>query len=182
MHVGLDDDFERFALRRGERGKKIFERNLAVFLTFSPGLKLTLLGQFARGLFVLDDAEFQTRLRHAIQAEHFDRDGRSGFLEPLAFFVNQGAHFAVKFAAQGHIADVQCAFAHEHRRSRAAGFHAGFDDVALGPAIRIGLQLQQIGLEQNHFQQFVYALFCLRGNIHKNCFTAPIIRHKTLVL
>ena len=89
---------------------------------------------------------------------------------------------AVVLAADDDVADAQRAFAHQHRRGRAAGFEAGFDDVALGAAVGIGLQLQQVGLEQNHFDQLVHALLGQRGNIHENRVAAPIVRHQALVL
>ena len=46
----------------------------------------------------------------------------------------------------------------------------------------IGLQFQQIGLEQNHFEQFVHALFGERGNVHENRVAAPIVGHEAFVL
>ncbi len=73
-------------------------------------------------------------------------------------------------------------FAHQHRRGRAARLDAGFDDVALGAAVGIRLQLEQFGLEQNHFQQLVDALFRQCGNVHENRVAAPIVRHQPLVL
>ena len=95
-----------------------------------------LLGQVARGLFVLDDAEFQPRLRHAVQAEDLHRDRRAGLLEALALLVDERAHPAVILAADDDVAHAQRAFAHQHRRRRAARLQAGFDDVAFGAAVR----------------------------------------------
>src|SRR5947208_6629452 len=44
-------------------------------------------------------------------------------------------------------------------RSRTAPhFHLGFDNHAAGLGLRIGLQLEHVGLEQNHFEQFGDAL------------------------
>ena len=141
-----------------------------------------LFGQVARRLFVLDHAEFQPGVRHAVQAEHLHRDRRPGFLEPLALLADERADAAVKFAAQNDVADAQRAFADQHRRRRAARLDAGFDDVALGAAVGVRLEFQQFGLEQNHFQQLVHALFGERGNVHENRVAAPVVRHESLVL
>ena len=46
----------------------------------------------------------------------------------------------------------------------------------------IRLQFQQVGLEQNHFQQLVDALFGQRGNIDENRIATPFVRHEAFVL
>jgi len=37
-------------------------------------------------------------------------------------------------------------------------------------------------LEQDHFDQLVHALFCQRGNIHKNSVATPIVRNQPFIL
>ena len=149
LSVGLDDDAEDFAGFRGECFEEVFQGHLRTpLLVFAADLIDAIFGHCPRVFFVLDDAEFQAGFRDAIQAEHLDGDRGSRFLEPLAFLANQRARLAVVLAADDDIAHAQRAFAHEHRGDRAAGFEAGFDDVALGAAVRVGLQLQQIRLEQ----------------------------------
>ena len=106
----------------------------------------SLFGQFTRGLFIFHHGKFQARIRHAVQAQHFDRHGWPGFFEALAFLVDESADASVKLAAQDDIADMESAFTDENSGGRAAGFDARFDDIAFGAAIRIGLQLEQICL------------------------------------
>ena len=118
--------------------EEILQRDLGAggFLAQGLGFLAALLGQVARGLFVLHDAEFQARFRHAVQAEDLHRHRRAGFLEAFALLVDERAHAAVILAADDDVADAQRAFAHQHRGGRAAGLEAGFDDVALGAAVR----------------------------------------------
>ena len=71
---------------------------------------------------------------------------------------------------------------HEHGGHRTAGLNTRLDHIALGIAIRIGLQLQQVSLEQDHFEQLVHALFGERGAIHENRLAAPVIRHESFLL
>ena len=77
---------------------------------------------------------------------------------------------------------MQRAFAHEHGRRRAAGRNAGLDDISLGVAVRIRFEFQQVGLEQNHFQQLVHAGFGHGGTLDENGVAAPIVRHETFFL
>ena len=77
---------------------------------------------------------------------------------------------------------MQCAFAHEHSCGRAARRNAGLDDISFCVAIRIRLQLQQVGLQQNHFQQFIHADFRYRRALDENGVAAPIVRHETFFL
>ena len=106
----------------------------------------------------------------------------AGFLEALAFFVDQRAHAAVVLAANNDIAHAQRAFAHQHGGGGAAGLQAGFDHVAFGAAVRIGFEFQQIGLEQNHLDELIDALLGQRGNIDENRVATPIVRHQAFVL
>jgi hypothetical protein len=131
------------------------------------------LGEIAGGAFVVHDAEFLTGIRDPVQAEDLHGDGRRGFLEALALFVDERAGLAVILAADDDIAETQRAFAHEHGGHRTAGFDAGFDDIALGIAVGVRLQLQQVGLEQNHFEQLVHALLGERGAVHERSFRRP---------
>ena len=63
-----------------------------------------------------------------------------------------------------------------------ARFNARFYHVAFGAAVGIRLELEQLGLQQNHFQQFVHALLGERGNVHKNGVATPIVGDQSLVL
>jgi hypothetical protein len=92
LRVGLDDDLEHLALRRFERGEQIFQRDLrAVFQILAFRLHRALFGQVARGFFVLHHAEFQPASGTPFKPSTLHRDRRPGFLEPLAFLVDERA-------------------------------------------------------------------------------------------
>ena len=160
LSVGLDDEFEDLVSSGLKLGKKVFESDFSAigFLAEGFGFLAALLGYFARGFFIFDDAEFQAGLRDAIEAEDFDSYGGVGFLEAFALFINQSAHAAIILAADDDVADAEGAFSDENGGRRAARFEARFDNVAFGAPVGIGLEFEQIGLEQNHFDEFVHAL------------------------
>ncbi len=111
-----------------------------------------------------------------------DRHRRPGFLLAVSLLADQGADFAPEGAANDHVAHAQRAFAHQHRGGRAAGFEARFDDVAFGAAVGVGLEFQQVGLKQNHFQQLVHPLLGQGRNIDENRLAAPFVGHQALLL
>ena len=133
-------------------GEEIFERDFAAAGLLAEGFGFLgpLFGKFARGFLILDHAEFQSGLRHAVQAQHLDRDRRRGFFQALAFLVNQGAHAPIVLAADDHFANSERAFAHQDGGRWSAGLQARFNHISFGAAVGICLQLEQIGLEQYH--------------------------------
>ena len=183
LRVRLDDHAEDFARFGGEGFEEIFQSDHGTaFLVLVASLFSPFLGQGARVFVAFHHAEFQAGLRHAIHAEHLHGDRRPGFFQALALFVDQRADFAPKLAANQDIAHTQRSFSHEHRRDRAARFEAGFEDVAFGRAVGVRLQLLHVGLEHNHLEQFVDALFGQRGDVHKNGIAAPFLGCQSFVL
>src|SRR5439155_22233620 len=120
--------------------------------------------------------------RHAIQAEDFDGHRRPGHLQSFAFLADQGADFSRVLSADDNVADAQSAFAHENGGGGPAGFEAGLDDVAFGGAIGVGLQFQDFGLEDDHFEQLVDPLLGERRNVHENGVAAPFLADQPFVL
>ena len=71
---------------------------------------------------------------------------------------DQGAHFAAERADDKRVAGMQGAALHQHRGDWApAPLEFGFDDCAFRVLVRIRLQFQNFGLEQNHFEQLIEA-------------------------
>src|SRR6266404_1586843 len=184
LGIGFDDDFEGLGAGGGEMGEKVFEGDFGAGGLLAQGFSLQrpLLGKVARGFFVDDDAEFEAGFGHAVKPQNFDGDRGAGFLKAFAFLADQGAHAAVVLAADHDVADAQGAFANQHGGGGAAGFEAGFDDVAFGVAVGIGLKFQQVGLEQNHLDEFVHPLFRQRGDIGVHRIAAPVIGDQAFVL
>ena len=75
---------------------------------------------FAGAGFILDHGQRIARRRHGGEAEHFDREGRAGFLDLLAIAVGQRADLARGRAGDEHVADLERAALDEHGGDRAA--------------------------------------------------------------
>src|SRR5437879_7123595 len=183
LSVGFNDELKNFISRRFQLGKKVLERDLgASFLAKGFRLLSSLTGHLARGLFVLDDAKFQTGVRHAVQTEDLYGDRGSSLFEPLALLINQRAHAAIILTADDHIAHAQSALSNQNGSGGTAWFKPRFDDVALGPTVGIGLKLEQISLKQHHFDKFIDTLLGQSRDIDINGVATPIIRHQSFVL
>ena len=130
----------------------------------------------ARGFLVVHHVELITGFRHSIQAQQLEGVGRRGLLHAASVFINQRARFPVKLAANDNVAHLECAFAHEHSGYRAALFHARLDHVAHCAAIRIGLELEQLRLQENCVEQLFDAFAFHCGHINKESIAAPIRR------
>ena len=90
------------------------------------------------------------------QAEHFDREGRPGFLHLPALVVDHRPDLAARCARNEDVADAQRAALDEHGRKRAAALvELGFDDRAFGGAVGIGLEFEDFGLQLDGFEQLV---------------------------
>ena len=111
-------------------------------------------GDFAGARFALDDGEPVAGLRRAGEAEHLDRNRRAGLVHRLAGVADQRAHAAPFGAGDDDVADMQRAALHQHGRHRAAAaVELGFDHGAFGGASRIGLEIEDFGLQPDHFEQ-----------------------------
>ena len=146
------------------------------------GGELAFLGEVAGGLFILNHGKFLAGLGHAVQPKHFHSHRGAGFLEPLVLLIDERAHAPVILAAKYDVAHAQGALAHQHGGGGAAGFQAGLDDVALGIAVRVGLQLQQVGLEQDHLDKLVHAQLGQAGAFHENGIATPVVGNQPVFL
>ena len=123
-------------------------------------------GDLAGAGFVLDHGETVAGFRRAVEAEHLDRHRRSGLVDGLALIGDQRADAAHLGAGDDDVADPQRAALHQHGRDRtAAAIELGFDHGAFGGTRRIGLEVEQFGLQRDHFQQLVEIGLVLGGNL-----------------
>ena len=134
------------------------------------GVLALLVGAVARDLagagFVLDHGETVAGFRRAVEAEHLDRHRRSGLVDGFALIVDQRADAAHFGAGHDDVADPQRAALHQHGRDRtAAAIELGFDHGAFGGTRRIGLEVEQFGLQRDHLQQLVEIGLVLGGNL-----------------
>ena len=159
LHVALDDEREFLAARRLELRHHLLER-----AAHAGGARRRLLalladaviGEFAGAGLGLDHGETVAGVRRAGEAQHLDRHRRARALDRLAGVVDQRAHPAPFGAGDDDVADVQRAALHQHGRDRAAAaVELGFDHGAFGGAVRIGLEVEDFGLQPDHLQQLV---------------------------
>src|SRR5581483_3855144 len=113
-------------------------------------------GDLARPRLVLDDDEIVAGERQAVEAEHLDRDRRAGLVLVLAALVDERAHPAPFAAGDEDVANIERTALDENRRDRAAAaIELGFENDAFGGAVRVRLQVEQFGLQEDRLLQFV---------------------------
>ncbi len=117
-----------------------------------------------------------------IETQHLDGHGRLGVAHRPAAIVEHGADFAEDGAADKVIADVQRAVANQHGGHRAAAaIEIGFEHVADGGTVRVGLQIQHVGHQQDHFEQKIEVGLGPGGNRHHDHVAAPIFGQQTAI-
>src|SRR5436309_14105118 len=95
---------------------------------------------------------------HARKAKDLHRHRRSGFGYALPQMVQHCTHAAISSPADERISGMQSAFLDQYRCHWApTPVELGFNNSASGRAIRIGLQLHHVGLQENHLKQAVNA-------------------------
>jgi hypothetical protein len=63
-----------------------------------------------------------------------------------------------------------------------AHLHLGLDDHAAGLGLRVGLQLEHVGLKQNHFEQFGDTLALDGRDRHRDRLATPVFRSDLALL
>ena len=169
LHVGLDDQREFLAARGLELRHHLLER-AAHAGNRGSGVLALLVGAVARDLagagFVFDHGQTVAGFRRSVEAEHFDRHRGAGFVDGDALVVDQRADAAHFGAGDDDVADPQRAALHQHGRDRAAAaIELGFDHGAFGGTFGIGLEVEQFGLQRDHFQQPVEIGLVLGGDL-----------------
>ncbi|MNZ67818.1 hypothetical protein D3C78_860740 [compost metagenome] len=139
-------------------------------------LALTEQGNFTGLLLVGNHGQLVTGFRGTVQAEDFDRDRRAGFLHRLAVLVEHGAHAAIVGTAQDHVALTQGTVLNQDGRHRATALvQARFDNHATTWSGRGSGQLEDLGLQQDSFEQLVDAGTHLRRNLDERSITTPVL-------
>ncbi len=129
-------------------------------------LPRAIIRDLARPAVVFDDGKRVARFRRGIEAENLHRHRRSRLRHGLAAIVDERTHAPPGGAGDDDIADVQGAALHEHGADRSTpALQLGLDDDAFGGTVGIGLELEQLGLQQDRFQQPVDAGLLEGGNL-----------------
>ena len=106
--------------------------------------------------FGIDDGEAVAGIRRALETERLDRHRGAGFLDRRAMVVDQRTDPAPFGTGDEDVADAQRSALNEHGGDRAAALvEPGFDHRALGRAIGVGPEIEQLGLEQDGLEQLV---------------------------
>jgi len=128
-------------------------------------------------LLVLDTDEFGARLGHAGKADHFDGGGRPRFPHPLPLVVDHGPDPAVFRPRDEGVALPQGPLLNQDRRHGSApAVQLGLDDDTAGRPVRIRLEFQDIGLQQDELQQFLDPDLLLGRHLGEDRFSAPLLR------
>jgi hypothetical protein len=94
---------------------------------------------------------------------------------------NQRANLPANNPDNKHIADAKRPALNQHCRHRATpSFQPGFHHNALGQPIRVGLELQHFGLQENHLQQGVQAGLLFGRNLNHDRVTAPGLGYESM--
>ena len=179
-HVALQHDAQRLLLRRGDLGEKLLDRNLLRLRVQRDGLLLEAvllhLGQPLGLAGVLHRLEGRAAVGGAGPADDLHRHGGRRLLHRLAPVVEHGAHPGVMRAAHDGVARVERAPLHDDGRGRtAADVDLRLDDDARGLGLRIGLQLEHVGLQKDVVEQVGDALVLDGGHGHGDGLAAPVL-------
>ena len=159
LHVALHDQRELLAAGLLELLHHLLERAPGAGRAQRlPALARAVVGDLASARLVLHHCERIAGLRRRIEAQDLHRHRWSGRVDGLAAVVDQGAHAAPSRAGDDDVADMQAAALHQHGAHGAApALQLGLNDHALGRAVRIGPEVEQLGLQQDGLQQLVDA-------------------------
>ena len=132
-----------------------------------------IIGDLAGAAFVLHHRQTVAGVRRAGETEHLDRCRGAGAVDRFAGVGDERAHAAPFGAGDHEIADAQRAALDQHGRYRpAAAVELGFDHGAFGRTVGIGLEVENFGLQRDHFQEPVDILFLGGGDFDVHHFAA----------
>src|SRR5262245_4679400 len=177
LHVGLHDHLQLADVAALDLLVEVVEgdlrglRHLGVAL-----LAAAVLGHLPRLGVVLDGDEDVAGVGHAAQPGDLAGRRRTGRGDAPSLVAHHGADAAELDAADERVPDVERALLHEDRRHRpAAAIEARLDDGPLGEPLRVGFQLEHVGLQEDHLEQLVDALLRLRRHRHHDGVSAPLL-------
>ena len=139
-------------------------------------LKRTLISQAASLALVLEHAELVTGVGHGLKAQDLDGIGGAGLGDGVALGIEHGADAAIGKAGDQRIAHVQGTAGHQHGSNRAAALvELSLEDVTGGKGVRVGLELEHVGLEQHGLEQVVDTDLLLGRDVDEHVLSAPLL-------
>ena len=183
LHVRLDDDVQVLHLARLDLAEEILQRDLGDRrVGLGLFLRLALLDQLARQALVGDGVEVRARARHLAEARDLHGNGRTRARELLALIVGHHTHTADRRARDDDIALMERTVLHEERRDGAAALvKARLDDGAAGGAVRVGLELADLGGQRDHLEQIIHAHTGLGGDRADDGVAAPVLSQQVVL-
>ncbi len=157
LHVGLQHQRQQLLFAGLAGLEKLVERlaRIAGLARFAA-LAAAIFGDFAGAGFGFHHHHFVARFRRRRKTQHFHRRGRPGEFHGLAAIVLQQANPAPFRTGNHDVADLQGAALHQHGGDGAAALvELGLDHRAFGAAFRIGLEVEDFGLQQDRLFQLV---------------------------
>src|SRR5215212_7129232 len=183
-HVGLDDQRQLLQLALADPGEQVLQaRSPAggdgrLALAGLPGL-----GDPAGDALVGDRPDLVAGAGRGREADDHHRLGRDGGRDLLAVLVEHGPDPPEGGPGGHRVPDVQGAPADEDGRHRAAALvQMGLDDRALGPPVRVGLEVQlDVGDQQDALDQGVEALLGLGRHVDELGLAAVLLGHQVVL-
>ena len=184
LRIGLHDHAELALLVGVHLAEEVVERDRLRLrkLLFLAGLR-GLFGERARALLVEHHAELRAGLGHAREARALDGRGGRRLADAAAVVVDEGAHLAEVLADEDRVAHLERAARDEqHRRGAEALLELGLHHVAVRAARRVGGELEDVRLEEDHLEELVHAVARDAGDGAAHDVAAPFLGGEALLL
>src|SRR3954468_13218157 len=179
LHVRLDDQAELLDGALLHRTEQILQADRLG----PPGQLLgaqplrALLSHLASVTLAGDHAGKLARRRRLVEAQDLDRDAGARILHLDAVVVGQGLDLAPGVAGHDRVAHADGAALDEKGANRAPpDVEPRLDDDAACVGCRIGLELEHVGLEQQHLEQLLQVLLRLGRDVDEDRLPAPLLR------
>ena len=139
-------------------------------------------GDLAGPGLAFDDTEIVARRRRSGEAQDLNRHRGAGFVDDLALVAGQGAHAPPFAAGDEDVADLQRTPLHQGGGHGAAALlHLRLDDHALGAALGIGLEIEELRLQEDDFLQLLQVGPFLGRNLDRQDIASHLLeRHVVL--
>src|SRR5438876_1017868 len=185
LGVRLDDQAQLFDLALLRPARQVFQgdaRGNVARGFLGPLLDQLGEGDLARRLFRADHLEDVPRLRHLAHAGNDHRGRRRSIRDAAAAVVSQRTDAAVDVATDKVVADLQRPGLHQNRRhGPATALEVGVNDGADRVAVRVGLELEDIGGEHDGREQVVDARARLGAQVDALVLPAVVACHDSLL-
>ncbi len=176
VHVTFHNHVEFLEVTNGNSAANLLQGEVLLGLdALDADELLALLGNGLGLFFVGHDVELFTGGRGTVEAQQGNRRGRTGAFYLLSTFVVHGFDAAVIGAGNNDVAHVHRAVLHQDGGQITAALVQGtFNHGAAAHFVGVGLELQQVGLEEHLLQELIYVQALLGRYFLALVLTAPV--------